>query len=137
MFPRGLALAAFVLAGALGGCASPEAAEDRAVIGAIDALRRESADDLPSRMKLVDALEKLPASTERARRARDVCAEAYRLLVAGKESAAKAERALANPKEASKTVLVELGRAEEKIRKSEEVMPRCDEAAAELRLSRR
>jgi hypothetical protein len=119
------------------GCSSPEAAEDRAVVAAVETLRRSSADDLMKRRALVDALAKLPATTSLARNARDACADAYRLLVDGKEGTAKLKRALAETGRAPKDALIDLAAVEDLIRRSERAMPGCNTAAAELVLSRR
>ena len=104
---------------------------------ALSALRGSPADDLKNRTSLVDALEKTAVTSERGRLARDRCVEAYRLLVAAKVSTRAAKEALARPGETSKNVLTELSAAEEQLKKSEEVMPRCEEAASALRLGRR
>lgn len=135
MFSRGSALAAFVLASVSVGCMSPEAAEERAVLGAVDALRGAPSKDA-GRVKLVEALEKLPATTERARHARDRCAEAYRLLLEGEERLSSASAGLAGPTGDAKAGLVALAEAEKKLAESEKVMKECDEAAARLRFSR-
>jgi hypothetical protein len=62
---------------------------------------------------------------------------AYRLLIEGKEETASVKRGLERPAEASKTLLADLSRAEEKLRRSEELMPACEKAAASLRLGHR
>jgi len=135
------ALAPFVLGALsipLAGCSFGEHAEDRAIIAAIGALRDASSDDLGRRMRLVEELEKKPATSALGRRARDACASAYRTLVEGQEAADRVRRGLAGPaSEAPKNLLADLAASEEKIRKAEAEMPSCEKAAAELGLSRR
>ena len=117
---------------------SAEAEEERALIAAIEALRDAPAEDLAGRKARIDALLKKPAKSPQAQRARDSCAEAYRLLVEGKEGTEGVKRALGGPGPVPKTLLADLAAAEEKIRKSsEEAMPACEKAATELRLRRR
>ncbi len=119
------------------GCTSASAVEERAVITAIEQLRDAPAEDLEGRKRLIDVLEKKPAPTPEAERARDSCASAYRLLVEGKEGVASVQRWLGRPSEAPKTLLADLAAAEEKLEQSEEALPSCEKAAAELRLRRR
>jgi hypothetical protein len=125
-----------LVAAAFLGCPSAEALEDRVILAALAALRDAPAEDLANRKKLVGELEKKPATSLLARRVRDDCARAYRLLVEGQEATATVTRAMARPG-GTTSLLADLARAEEKIRQSEEAMPACEKAAAELRLSRR
>ncbi|MRG97378.1 hypothetical protein [Polyangium spumosum] len=120
------------------GCMSAEAEEERVLLGAIDALRDAPAEDLGGRRALIDALVKRPAKSPQAERARDSCAEAYRLLVEGKEGVASVKRALGGPSPVPTTLLADLAAAEAKIEKSrDEAMPACEKASTELRLRRR
>jgi hypothetical protein len=116
---------------------SRDAAEDRAVIAALNELRDSAAADLPARRALIEKLEKLPASTPLARSARDECVKAYRALVDGKEAVAKLEHAIDDPNASAKDALAGLAGAEDLIKRSEQAMPACDKAAADLSLSRR
>lgn len=126
-----------LLSALLVACPSSEAREERAVLEAIYALRDSSSDDLPTRHKLVDALAKVPASTARAREARDACADAYRLMAEGKEATLKVKADLAQLGAAPKNALADLAVAEEKLQKSEASMLACQKTAAELSLARR
>ncbi|MDC3953354.1 hypothetical protein [Polyangium jinanense] len=120
------------------GCTSAEAEEERALLAAIEALRNAPAEDLGGRKNLLSALEKKPARSPEAQRARDGCAEAYRLLLEGKEGTEGVKRALGGGGPVPTTLLADLAAAEEKIKKSsEQAMPACEKAAAELRLRRR
>jgi len=116
---------------------SRDAAEDRAVIAALDDLRDSAAAELTTRRALIEKLEKLPASTPLARSARDDCVKAYRTLVDGNEATAKLTRAIADPNVSAKDTLDGLARAEDLIKRTEQTMPACNKAAAELSLSRR
>ena len=107
------------------------------MLAAIDALRDAPAADLPGRRRLLDGLEKHEAQTPLARRARDDCAAAYRLLIEGNEATEAVRKALAHPETAPPTTLSDLAAAEEKIEKSGEAMPGCEKAAAELRRATR
>ncbi|UQA61241.1 hypothetical protein [Polyangium aurulentum] len=127
---------AFLFAAALAvvaGCGpSAETLEQRRVLAAIDALRDAPAMDVPARRRLLDALDKQEAQSPLARRARDDCAAAYRLLIEGNEATEAVRKALAHPETAPPTTLSDLAAAEEKIKKSGEAMPGCEKAAAEL-----
>ncbi|HVK71444.1 MAG TPA: hypothetical protein VM694_43625 [Polyangium sp.] len=117
---------------------SAEAEEERVLLAAIEALRDAPAEDLTGRKNLLSALEKKPAPSPEARRARDSCVEAYRLLLEGKEGTEAVKRALGGAGPVPTTLLADLAAAEEKIRKSgDEAMPACAKAATELRLRRR
>jgi hypothetical protein len=123
---------------ALSGCSSfGEAQEDRRVLLALDALRDAPGGDLSRRRRLLEALERQAATSLLARRARDMCADAYRLLIEGNERAEVVRRALAGSGAAPGAALSDLAAAEEKIKKSEAAMPACEKAAAELRHARR
>jgi hypothetical protein len=132
---------AFLFAAALAvlvGCGpSAESLEQRRVLDAIDALRDAPSVDLSGRRRLLDGLEKHQASSPLARRARDDCAAAYRLLIEGNEATETVRKALAHPETAPLTTLSDLAAAEEKIKKSGEAMPGCAKAAAELRRAAR
>lgn len=119
------------------GCTSAEVREDRAVLEAIYRLRDSSSDDLSTRHTLIDTLAKLPASSSRAREARDACADAYRLMAEGKEATLKIKSDLERLGAAPKNALEDLAVAEEKLKKSETGMLACQKAAAELSLARR
>ena len=125
-----------VLCVLLGLACSRDAAEDRAVIAAVDELRDSAAADPSARRALIEKLEKLPASTPLARSARDECVKAYRALVDGKEAMAKFKHALEDPKASAKD-LGDLAGTEDLIKRSEEAMPACNKAAVDLSLSRR
>ncbi len=116
---------------------SRDAAEDRAVIAALDELRDSAAVDLTARRALIEKLEKLPASTPLAKSARDDCVKAYRALVDGKEAMAKLKRAIDDPNASGKDTLAGLAGTEDLIKRSEQTMPACNKAAADLSLSRR
>jgi hypothetical protein len=116
---------------------SAEAREDHAVLGALDALRDSSPDDLPNRHKLIDALTKLPATSPLARDARDTCAEAYRLVVEGKEAIMKVKGDMVRLEAAPKNAMADLATAQDKIEKSQPAMRACQKAAVELSVKRR
>ncbi len=130
-------LSALLLASLAACTPSAESIEQRRVLAAVDALRDAPATDLPARRKLLEALEKQEASSPFARRARDDCAAAYRLLIEGNEATAAVAKALAHPETAPPTTLSDLAAAEEKVKKSAEAMPACEKAAAELRRAAR
>lgn len=135
MIVRGLG---FVLVAALlGGCTSAETREEQAVLAAIDVLRDSSSEDLTNRIKLADALAKLPATSPRARDARDTCSEAYRLMAEGKAGTLKVKADLTNPETSAKNALQELASAEDKLKKSEISLLACQKAAIELTMRRR
>lgn len=116
---------------------STEAREDQAVLAALDALRDSAADDLAHRRRLIDALTKLPASSPLAREARDTCAEAYRLLVEGREGISKLKADMERLEGAPKNSTADLTAVQEKIEKSQTAMQACQKAAVELSVKRR
>lgn len=116
---------------------SSEAREDQAVLAALDALRDSSPDDLANRHKLIDALTKLPATSQLARESRDACAEAYRLMAEGKAGTMKVKADLERLGSIPSTAMADLAAAEEKLKKSESAMRACQKAAVELTLARR
>lgn len=128
----------FVLIAALvSGCTSAETREEQAVLAAVDVLRDSSSDDLTNRIKLADALAKLPATSPLARDARDTCSEAYRLMAEGKAGTLKVKTDLTQPGTSAKSALEELAAAEEKLKKSEISLLACQKAAVELTMKRR
>lgn len=118
------------------GCSSSEAREDRAVLAALDALRDSSSDDPTKRRELIDALSKLPASSPLAREARDECADAFRLMLEGKEGTLKVKADLERLGIPPKNAEQDLAAAEEKLKKSETAMRACQKASIELATKR-
>jgi hypothetical protein len=114
-----------------------EAVEREQVVQAIDALRDAPAEPLERRKDLLGKLERTPASVQDAVRARGACASAYRLLVEGTELRKKVQAALEKEEEPTAALAQQVILAEAKIKKSNQLMPECDEAAAELRLAAR
>jgi hypothetical protein len=129
-----LAVAAALASPGFGCGPSAEAQEAARVLRAIDALRDATAEPLSAREGLVADLERQEAKSEKAARARDACAKAYRLLNEGKSLQARVEKALATPGSSGLDTLRDLGAAEAKIKESASAMPDCDSASSALRL---
>lgn len=105
-------------------------------MGAIDVLRDASPDDSAKRRTLIDALKNLPATTPAAREARDACAEAYLLVVEGKEATQKLKAEMERLGAAPPNAVADLLAAEDKIKRSEPAMRACQKAAIELATKR-
>lgn len=127
-------LVVFVLALALGACGpSQEKIEAERVLHAINKLRDSPSEHLAGREALVTELERTPAASPPAVKARDACARAYRLLVEGKKLSERVAKQLADPKTMTLEVGRDLAGAEAKIAESAEAMPACETAVADLR----
>ena len=131
--PRGAAPLALLTVLALGCDPSPEAAERRRVVAAIDAMREAPSRDPVRRRKLLDGLERQPATTPEAIRARDACASAYRLLFDGDDRAVALWRALADGGAPDPSSAEQLHAAEDAVAGARAAMPACELALDALR----
>ncbi|MGK4008736.1 hypothetical protein WMF31_39375 [Sorangium sp. So ce1036] len=133
------ALAALAPVAAAPGCG--QSAADReadALLHAIDVLRDAPSEPRAAREALLAAVERQPASTPPAQRARDACARAYRLLLDATAAEARVRALLAAPAaSAGPGALSDLAAADAKVKESAEVMPACAEALSELRRAAR
>ncbi|AKT36196.1 hypothetical protein [Chondromyces crocatus] len=107
--------------------------EAAAVLHAANVLRDAPSEPASARLGHLESLERAPATTPHAARARDACAHAYRLLLEGNALEAKVRAAIATPSGLTPDILRDLGTAEDKIKESTTAMPTCDEALADLR----
>lgn len=113
---------------------SAEEREAAAVVRAADVLRDAPAEAAAEqRRALLADLERAPAASPPAVRARDACARAYRLLLEGKDLEARVRAALADGGTPGAGVLLELTAAEAKIEESAAAMPDCEAALSDLR----
>lgn len=125
----GLALA--LVAAACG--PSAEEREAAAVLRAADVLRDAPAEAGARRRELLAELERAPAASPRAARARDACVKAYRALLDGAALEAKVRAALSGTAAPSPADLANLLEAEAKIKESAAAMPDCEAGLADLR----
>lgn len=114
---------------------SQETIEADRVLRAIDKLRDAPPEPLTGREVLVTELERTPAASAPAVKARDACARAYRLLIDGKKLSERVVKQLADPKTLTLEVGRDLASAETKIAESSAAMPACESAVADLRRS--
>jgi len=116
------------------GCGpSQEKVEADRVLHAINKLRDSPPESLSGREALLTELERTPATSPPAIKARDACAHAYRLLVDGKKLSERVAKQLADPKTLTLEVGRDLADAETKIAESAASMPACETAVADLR----
>jgi hypothetical protein len=113
---------------------SAERLEADQVRAAIDRLRAAPAADVAGRKALVESLEKKPAVLAEAKRARDACAAAYRLMVESRELAARAREEIAAPGKGAEG-LGDLDASEKKLAAATAAMPACDEASTALKVA--
>jgi hypothetical protein len=115
---------------------SAESLERARVLAALDQLRDAPAGEVRARRKLIAALAQTPAVVPAIVRARDTCADAYRLLIDGTEmqNSVRVELDKGNPDPSLAARLLQAG---SKITQSDIVMPDCERAIADLRLPRR
>jgi hypothetical protein len=114
---------------------SSEAVEREKVLHAIEALRAAPPEPPERRRDLLMALEREPASSPGAARARGACASAYRLLLDGTALEKTVQLALEKDEPPTAALAQKLIDAEAKIKKSKQLMLDCEEAVADLRLS--
>jgi hypothetical protein len=124
---------------ALAACGpSPEAVERERILRAADALR-----DAPGpvasapRRRLLEELERQPASAPSAARARDACASAYRHLFDGDDITLEIQRAVDRGEAERPDLPRKLQEAEAALAQARAQMPGCEQALADLRRPRR
>jgi hypothetical protein len=126
-------LTAFALV--LASCGPPEEARERyRVAAAIDAIRAVPADDYAERTRLADELASVDVKTEPAKKARDMCAKAYRALAESIRLTVVESAGLDPKSSADPTVTVVAARdAVAAKQTSDEAMAECTHASAAIR----
>ena len=113
---------------------TPDVAERRRVVAAIDAVRDAPRQDSFRRRKLLDDLVGQPATVPEAIRARDACGSTYRLLLDGDDIAFALQSALARGgSPLARSLGGDLREAEDKITRARAAMPECELAGDALR----
>jgi hypothetical protein len=117
------------------GCdgSSPDVAERRRIVAAVDAVRDAPSQDSVRRRKLLEGLEREAATVPAAVLARDACAAAYRPLVDGNDLADGVQRALARGSAPDPSLEGDLREAEAAVARSRAAMPACEQALDALR----
>lgn len=137
MNERSIARRALPVFIALAACGpSPEQLEAERTLRAIDKLRNAPSEPIEARMELLKQLEKEPAQTQEAKRARDACVKAYSHMLEGQTLKRRVSEALKDPSKLGADTVRDLGEAESQIKSSIEFMPECSEATFQLRRPR-
>ena len=116
---------------------SPDEAERRRILDAIDAVRDAPRQDSVRRSGLLDGLARQSVTVPEALRAREACVSAYRLLFEGDDMAGRLDRALARGGSPGPSFAEDLRAAEDKIIRAKAAMPGCELGLEALRHPRR